>query len=161
MAYKLSSCVVLVFQRVVLFILPQPSCPWSSSQERTLPSLSTDCQVRALTTTFMSTLCCYGNNCSVKWKGSLKFICSNFLWPFTHKISSITRHFYKKSTNRGKIAFVDSGTVLHYCIDQTCMLRFGLIWTFFRLTITWSLVKCKVQNDKNEDLFILNLTLCF
>ena len=96
MAYKLSSCVVLLFQGVVMFILPQPSCPWSSSQERTLPSLSTDCQVHALTTTFMSTLCCYGNNCFVKWKGSLKFICGNFLCTFTHKISSITRHFYKK-----------------------------------------------------------------
>ena len=43
--------------------------------------------------------------------------------------------------NRGKVAFADSGIVLCYCIDQTLMLRFCPIWTFFRHTITWTLVK--------------------
>ena len=38
-------------------------------------------------------------------------------------------------TNCGKIAFADSGTALHYCIDQIFMLRFNPIWTFFRHTV--------------------------
>ena len=44
-------------------------------------------------------------------------------------------------TDHEKITFKDSGTVLRHCIDQTFMPCFGPIRTFFRHTITWTLVK--------------------